>query len=775
MKRILCNFQVLLLCLSLALIGSTDILVSAAVTAVLPASTDLWHGETAQGFSGGNGTEESPYLISSGAELSYLASLANSETKLEGKYFALVSDIDLGNQPWTPIGISVNDGSEFRGNFDGGSHGIYGLSVESAFNGMTGLFGRISGGNVRNLHVSGRIVFESDSSALAGGIAGSIASDSVISGCSTDVVINIRSENDFALAGGLVGSVTASSISESFTSGSMLVDSGVSFITAGGLVGSLADGKIQNCFSTGDVTGLAGDRKNGQLGGIVGTMWSGIIQGAYSAGRLMLPRSGNAQVAGIAGDYKTGSISDTYFNGTANTGLLGVSGLIDSYSISLGLNESNMRGVSASEHMPGLDFELVWISGGTAYPRLRSSIAPDAPNAISRSAELAVSLNPNGGTEAITVSSIATLPYRIVASGSNTQQRNVIEIDLDSDRLLDLYTRLPQGTLVFSAMNSRDPLLPSDVRSIALSLPSGTGDRTISITNMGGFSAAFSDDARGDGKGKVRVTLDGYFPTVLSFEQYGSVISGYDYSKPIVLCQYLLEVENRDSLVLIKDPGSKQKVLPRSGYSTTHGGVVGTAYSGGSYGIGILPVVSFNDTRELWMESAVNYCAARGIVSGIGGMLYEPHAPVTRAEFITMLMRCFAAEDKGSVSSTLFTDGADIPSWAGSAVAVAAELGIARGDEHGRLSPSNGITRQEMLVLLARSMRAMGAMPEFARQFTGPISDAGELADWAESDVRIMLALGLVRGDEHGSLNPRSVSSRAEAAQLIYNFLQWED
>ena len=62
--------------------------------------TDVWDGAVATAFSGGNGSEASPYQISTGAELAFLAKQVNSGNTYENESFILTNDIDLNNIEW---------------------------------------------------------------------------------------------------------------------------------------------------------------------------------------------------------------------------------------------------------------------------------------------------------------------------------------------------------------------------------------------------------------------------------------------------------------------------------------------------------------------------------------------------------------------------------------------------------------------------------------------------------------------------------------------------
>ena len=68
-----------------------------------------WDGITVASSLSGEGTEESPYLISDGAELMYFAQQVNGGNSYEGEYILLEENIDMdmfnNGKTWTPIGV----------------------------------------------------------------------------------------------------------------------------------------------------------------------------------------------------------------------------------------------------------------------------------------------------------------------------------------------------------------------------------------------------------------------------------------------------------------------------------------------------------------------------------------------------------------------------------------------------------------------------------------------------------------------------------------------
>ena len=138
------------------------------------------HGVELSGFfSGGDGSKEHPYQLSSLADLQKLAELSISEDPSSGwssrkpsafsatcAHYALTTDIDLDGEDWTPIGFdhegtastgngnnACSPGKQFRGTFDGQNHEIQNFNpTVTLANGKTyGFFGAIRQATIKNL------------------------------------------------------------------------------------------------------------------------------------------------------------------------------------------------------------------------------------------------------------------------------------------------------------------------------------------------------------------------------------------------------------------------------------------------------------------------------------------------------------------------------------------------------------------------------------------------------------------------------------------------
>lgn len=110
---------------------------------------------------GGNGTQESPFEISTAEQLYNFSEFVNSGNSLKNKYVVLTNDIDMSSiKNFKPIGFEVNP-FQFKGIFNGNGYAIknleirrndYSLFDENYLKYDIALFGKL-GGKVENLIV----------------------------------------------------------------------------------------------------------------------------------------------------------------------------------------------------------------------------------------------------------------------------------------------------------------------------------------------------------------------------------------------------------------------------------------------------------------------------------------------------------------------------------------------------------------------------------------------------------------------------------------------
>lgn len=228
----------------------------------------------------GSGTAESPYQITSTADLDQLATDVNGGNDYSGKYFVLTTDLTYSHETnwndasstennYTPIGgYNNNNFRYFKGHFDGQSHTISGIRIyqsgSEAEKRYAALFGQLrNGAEVKN-------VFLADARFTGYYYCGPIVGNN-----------NGRVENCHVLSDVTVHAVTTDADYH------------------GGVVG-YNDGTITGCTSAASITAAVSCKNNG---GITGR-GTGTVEDCIYFGSTV---AGNSYVGAIIGYAASGS------------------------------------------------------------------------------------------------------------------------------------------------------------------------------------------------------------------------------------------------------------------------------------------------------------------------------------------------------------------------------------------------------------------------------------------------------------------------------------
>ncbi len=284
-------------------------------------------------FTSGDGTEESPYLISTLAELKAFRDSVNAGNTYIKEYVKLTADIDLNNEEWTPIGTENNP---FKGVFDGDGYTISNLKITKeldnvAGNNRLGLFGVVgtsfddgSKSTVKNLNISNVSV---TGSLYVSAIIGT--GYCTVENCHIFRDINIKG---YCYVGGIVGGgyakINNCSVIDTTEDGGVISGTG-SYI--GGIQGFTGEDTrlIQNCT----VKSLAISGTD-TTGGIVGMSHKDVIITDCTVEDLAITISATDGTSGaIAGAVNgtdtqlsklyNNTVTDTTVNGTETTAVTG--------------------------------------------------------------------------------------------------------------------------------------------------------------------------------------------------------------------------------------------------------------------------------------------------------------------------------------------------------------------------------------------------------------------------------------------------------------------
>ncbi len=268
-----------------------------------------WDGETRDEKPSGEGTEIAPYQIGSGAELAWLADKVNNASGVTKLYVELTDDIDLGGQPWTPIGkfgFSSGDRS-FSGSFRGNGHTVKGLNASAEY---AGLFGSINDAEITGVVVQGTVTSSNASSGDAGGIVGrAIGTKNTITDCGSEATVSGGS-----YCGGILGNSQNGScaleITGCYNSGRVSAKDRAAGIVAR-FNGSSSAITLNTCYNTGEIT------SESYASGIYGSN-SVTISDSYTVGAIS-GKDASSSSAFSTGSYDT--LTNCYYlTGSVPTG-----------------------------------------------------------------------------------------------------------------------------------------------------------------------------------------------------------------------------------------------------------------------------------------------------------------------------------------------------------------------------------------------------------------------------------------------------------------------
>ena len=171
---------------------------------------------------------------------------------------------------------------------------------------------------------------------------------------------------------------------------------------------------------------------------------------------------------------------------------------------------------------------------------------------------------------------------------------------------------------------------------------------------------------------------------------------------------------------------------------------------------------AYTDVYETsWEHEAVSALGGNGIIAGYTDGSYRPGNMITRAEFTKLIVTAFGIK----ANSLEFSDVTE-SDWYHPYVSVAAGAGIIQGYD-GSFNPNSHITREDAAVIIYRLSALLG------ENYYGTVSfaDLDSVSIYALTAVRGLGNAGIINGDANFRFNPKSNLTRAEAAQLIYNFI----
>lgn len=312
---------------------NTKLILMAAGCAALSATA------FAGAYSGGLGTQASPYQISTAGDWQ---ELANTSADWNAWFF-LTNDIDLAGASLTPVG---NNSTRFTGKFNGNRRVLRNLTMISPTQNYLGLFGYI--GAVGEINDLGVVNVNVHGREAVGGLVG--RNHGTIRSCYVTGAVR----GDYWDTGGLVGSNIGGAINACYAAVAVVSISDY----VGGLAGYNLGDVITTSYASGSVSGM------NYVGGFIGANDKGQVIQCYSTGVT----AGSSEIGGFAGINWGGSISSCFWDRETSGRQTSGGGT--------GKTTDEMKTLTLYVEA-GWDFDHVWsICQEIEYPKLKWQILP---------------------------------------------------------------------------------------------------------------------------------------------------------------------------------------------------------------------------------------------------------------------------------------------------------------------------------------------------------------------------------------------------------------
>ncbi|MFD0696811.1 S-layer homology domain-containing protein [Paenibacillus sp. GCM10027628] len=333
------------------------------------------------------------------------------------------------------------------------------------------------------------------------------------------------------------------------------------------------------------------------------------------------------------------------------------------------------------------------------------------------------------------------------------------------------------GSIPYTSLNNANQLQPSLTGSGTL--PNSTGGQQF-------YNRGYTD--------QVVPTQSGQL--TLSFDQ--SIRA--DSSKYIAVFQYGTFLNPGDPTIINNTANQQQKWVNLGGVVNTKNNTITVPITSFGYFQVMYMDNSFTDvTNHAWARDDLDTLYSKGYMQNKVTGLFMPDDPISRGEFVTMLVNAIGIPLINTDTSTNITSPTD-PNYSGTFgdirrgvanplydfmhIEAAARAGLIRGAAQGVFLPNNSISRQDAAVIIARAMELkltsteQASLAALQKQFT----DAGSVDIYAVQSVEAVAKAGFIQGVPNAllpgqkkatsSFDPTGTFTRAQAAEVTIRILQ---
>ncbi|MHB8840924.1 MAG: S-layer homology domain-containing protein [Candidatus Aquicultor sp.] len=166
-----------------------------------------------------------------------------------------------------------------------------------------------------------------------------------------------------------------------------------------------------------------------------------------------------------------------------------------------------------------------------------------------------------------------------------------------------------------------------------------------------------------------------------------------------------------------------------------------------------------------WFAADIGDLVTWDIIGGYPDATFRPAAPVSRAEFTTLIMRGAGVLKRGPEP---FVD-VRVDDWFYPAVASAYNLELVEGVSQKIFAPGDKLTREQAATIAIKAAK-LPVETDFEKQgsWLQGFSDRYSISEWARPYAAAVLKYNLIKGYADNKFEPQGLITRAEATILIH-------
>ncbi|MNI34221.1 Endo-1,4-beta-xylanase A precursor [compost metagenome] len=184
---------------------------------------------------------------------------------------------------------------------------------------------------------------------------------------------------------------------------------------------------------------------------------------------------------------------------------------------------------------------------------------------------------------------------------------------------------------------------------------------------------------------------------------------------------------------------------------------------------------TFDDVSKHWAKADIELLASKLVVKGATDSSFAPDNNITRAEFAALLVRSLGlATDAAGITFTDVKSG----DWYAGAIGAAVKAKLVDGFEDNSFQPNDTITREQMAVMIAKAITAVGQTIDISGKQDGLLAkfqDKASISSWAQTAVAQAVQAKIIAGMTDETFVPSANASRAQAVVMLKRLMQYVD